>query len=101
MNRRARVVKRPSKRAVPRNVRFQKQIGSGILRAAATRGNDIGVNVRRMDSDASPRDRSRIVRLFAPKSNDAAELTGSEKEIDILISTTCFQKGRICRIAVT
>jgi superfamily II DNA/RNA helicase len=47
-----------------------------------------------MDSDADPRERSRIVRLFAPKSNNAAELTGSEKEIDILISTDVLSEGQ-------
>jgi len=57
----------------PDAAKFQKQLGT--------------INVRRMDSDARPKDRSRIVRLFAPKSNDAAELTGGEKEIDVLIST--------------
>jgi len=64
----------------PDAAKFQKQLGT--------------INVRRMDSDARPKDRSRIVRLFAPKSNDAAELTGGEKEIDVLISTDVLSEGQ-------
>jgi len=52
------------------------------------------VNVRRMDSDAGPQERSRIVRQFAPKSNKVPELTGSEKKIDLLISTDVLSEGQ-------
>jgi hypothetical protein len=52
------------------------------------------MNVRRMDSDADPKERARIVRQFAPKSNNAAELTGIEKEIDLLISTDVLSEGQ-------
>lgn len=61
-------------------VAFQKKLGE--------------VTVRRMDSDADPKERSRMVRLFAPKSNNAPELTGTDKEIDVLISTDVLSEGQ-------
>lgn len=59
---------------------FQKQLG--------------GVHIRRMDSGADPRERSRIVRSFAPKANKAVELVGDDREIDILISTDVLSEGQ-------
>jgi superfamily II DNA or RNA helicase len=53
-----------------------------------------GVTVRRMDSDAHPRDRLRIVQGFAPKANDKLEWVGTDKEIDILISTDVLSEGQ-------
>src|SRR5207302_1042034 len=46
-----------------------------------------GLNVRRMDSGADARERSRIVEGFAPRSNSRADWVGTEREIDLLIST--------------
>lgn len=48
--------------------------------------------IRRMDSDA--KDRSRIVHGFSPKSNEKPEWVGTEKEIDILISTDVLSEGQ-------
>lgn len=53
-----------------------------------------GPLIRRMDSDSSPRDRGRYVRAFAPKANDSPDLVGTEKEIDILISTDVLSEGQ-------
>lgn len=64
----------------PHAVEFCKQLG--------------GTHVRRMDSGASPKDRVRIVQHFAPKSNNQPDLSGSEKEIDILISTDVLSDGQ-------
>jgi hypothetical protein len=47
-----------------------------------------------MDSGASPKDRTRIIEAFAPQSNRRPELSGSEEEIDILISTDVLSEGQ-------
>jgi superfamily II DNA or RNA helicase len=53
-----------------------------------------GVNIRRMDSGADPRERIRIVQGFAPKANHKPESVGTDKEIDILISTDVLSEGQ-------
>ena len=65
---------------VPQAQEFRKELG--------------GVNIRRMDSDASPKDRIRLVQGFAPKANDRKDLVGTEKEIDILVSTDVLSEGQ-------
>jgi len=52
------------------------------------------VTIRRMDSGASPRDRTRLVQRFAPKSNNREEWVGSDREVDILISTDVLSEGQ-------
>src|SRR6202162_744773 len=47
-----------------------------------------------MDSGADPRERSNIVKSFAPKANKATELVPEDKEIDILISTDVLSEGQ-------
>ena len=53
-----------------------------------------GVTVRRMDSGADPKERTRIVQGFAPKANDKPDWVGTDKEIDILISTDVLSEGQ-------
>jgi len=53
-----------------------------------------GVTVRRMDSGADPKERSRIIQGFAPKANGKPDLIGTDKEIDILISTDVLSEGQ-------
>ncbi|MHB8203097.1 MAG: helicase-related protein, partial [Desulfomonilaceae bacterium] len=53
-----------------------------------------GIRIRRMDSDASPKDRTRIIRGFAPKANNKSEWAGTEKEIDVLVSTDVLSEGQ-------
>jgi hypothetical protein len=53
-----------------------------------------GVVVRRMDSGEDAKTRSRIVKAFAPKANDAPELIGTPQEIGILISTDVLSEGQ-------
>jgi hypothetical protein len=50
--------------------------------------------VRRMDSGADPKERTRLVEGFAPKANDRPEWLGTDKEIDILISTDVLSEGQ-------
>lgn len=58
------------------------------------RGKLGNVTIRRMDSGAHPRDRTRIVQGFAPVANGRPEWVGTEHEIDILISTDVLSEGQ-------
>ncbi|MBW2148823.1 MAG: helicase [Deltaproteobacteria bacterium] len=53
-----------------------------------------GVTIRRMDSDADPKEKLSIVQRFAPKANEKPDLVGSDREIDILISTDVLSEGQ-------
>ncbi|MFQ5882320.1 MAG: C-terminal helicase domain-containing protein, partial [Candidatus Methylomirabilales bacterium] len=53
-----------------------------------------GANIRRMDSGADARERTRIIQGFAPKANARPEWIGTEKEIHILISTDVLSEGQ-------
>ena len=64
----------------PKAVKFCGQLG--------------GVSIRRMDSGADPKERLRIIQAFAPKANDKPEWKGTEKEINILISTDVLSEGQ-------
>jgi len=50
--------------------------------------------IRRMDSGNHPHERTAIVKEFAPASNDRLEISGTDKEIDILISTDVLSEGQ-------
>lgn len=50
--------------------------------------------IRRMDSGASPKEREGVIRAFAPKANDAPEIVGTEKEINIMVSTDVLSEGQ-------
>lgn len=52
------------------------------------------INVRRMDSGADTKERLRIIQGFAPKANDRPEWVGTDKEINILISTDVLSEGQ-------
>ncbi len=51
-------------------------------------------HIRRMDSGADARERASLVAHFAPVANNQPELAGSDKEIDILISTDVLSEGQ-------
>lgn len=51
-------------------------------------------HIRRMDSGADTRDRTRIIQAFAPVSNGKPDLKGTDKEIDLLISTDVLSEGQ-------
>ena len=53
-----------------------------------------GVTIRKMDSDADPKERLRIVQGFAPKANNRKEWIGTDWEIDIVISTDVLSEGQ-------
>jgi superfamily II DNA or RNA helicase len=51
-------------------------------------------HIRRMDSGADARERANLVAQFAPVANGQPELAGTEKEVDILISTDVLSEGQ-------
>lgn len=50
--------------------------------------------IRRMDSGASPSERNGLIQCFAPRSNNRPQLVGSDKEVDVLISTDVLSEGQ-------
>jgi hypothetical protein len=52
------------------------------------------VNVRRMDSGNHPDERVKTVQAFAPKANGKPEWAGTDREIDLLISTDVLSEGQ-------
>ena len=50
--------------------------------------------IRRMDGGASPSERVRLVQTFAPLSNNRPDLAGSDREVDILVSTDVLSEGQ-------
>ena len=51
-------------------------------------------SIRRMDGGASPTERGRAIQAFAPLSNNRPDLAGSDREVDILISTDVLSEGQ-------
>lgn len=62
--------------------------------AATFRKKAGGINVRRMDSGIHPDERVKTVQAFAPKSNGKLEWAGTDREIDVLISTDVLSEGQ-------
>lgn len=50
--------------------------------------------MRRMDSGADTKERLRIIQGFAPKANAKPEWVGTEREINVLISTDVLSEGQ-------
>ena len=53
-----------------------------------------GPTVRVADSGIPPSERERLVELFAPRSNHAEGIQGTDREIDILVSTDVLAEGK-------
>ena len=51
-------------------------------------------HIRRMDSGADAKERAGIVARFAPRANNQPELSGTEAEIDVMISTDVLSEGQ-------
>jgi superfamily II DNA or RNA helicase len=68
------------KRDNPEAQEFMRQLGE--------------IAIRRMDSDASPQERQRIIEKFSPLANRRPDLAGSDEEINILISTDVLSEGQ-------
>ncbi|MBW1987871.1 MAG: helicase, partial [Deltaproteobacteria bacterium] len=52
------------------------------------------VKIRRMDSGIDTKERLRTIQGFAPKANDKMDWVGTDKEIDLLISTDVLSEGQ-------
>ncbi len=51
-------------------------------------------HLRRIDSGLSPKDRGTTIASFAPVANNRSDLAGSDREIDVLISTDVLSEGQ-------
>jgi len=51
-------------------------------------------SIRRMDGGASPQERNGLIAAFAPRSNKRADLAGTDREVDILLSTDVLSEGQ-------
>src|SRR5207249_4352544 len=51
-------------------------------------------HIRRMDSGADAKERARLVAEFAPHANHKPDIAGTDKEIDLLISTDVLSEGQ-------
>jgi superfamily II DNA or RNA helicase len=70
---------------------YRELTGESNVTWRAAAGNP---RIRRMDSGAAPRDRTGLVQAFSPKSNHRPEIAGSDKEIDLMISTDVLSEGQ-------
>jgi SNF2 family DNA or RNA helicase len=52
------------------------------------------VTIRRMDSGVAPKDKARLVQGFAPHANGKEEWAGTDKEINIMISSDVLSEGQ-------
>ncbi len=50
--------------------------------------------ITRMDGGVSPQDRAQRITRFAPEANERPELKGSEREIDLMVSTDVLSEGQ-------
>lgn len=71
-----------------------RQLGDPDSPAAKEFSDGLGVVIRRMDSGSSPKDRVQAIQKFAPVANKKPELVGTDREIDILISTDVLSEGQ-------
>ena len=70
---------------------FRELEGDQGVDFRSTAGNPL---IRRMDGGASPAERGRTIQAFAPISNNRPDLAGSDREVDILISTDVLSEGQ-------
>jgi superfamily II DNA or RNA helicase/HKD family nuclease len=50
--------------------------------------------IRRMDSGEPPKERQRLIQAFSPISNGKPEISGTENEVDVMISTDVLSEGQ-------
>ena len=48
----------------------------------------------RLPTGASPKERESLIKAFAPASNEAGDIAGTDKEVDIMISTDVLSEGQ-------
>ena len=71
-----------------------RELCSDDTATAAWRASANEPHIRRMDSGADAKERVRLVAEFAPHANHKPEIAGTDREIDILISTDVLSEGQ-------
>ena len=71
-----------------------QQLCSEDSEAAAWRLRAGVPHIRRMDSSTDTRERAELVARFAPLANHRPDIAGSEREIDLMISTDVLSEGQ-------
>lgn len=66
----------------------------GMEKAAQWRESIDNPHIRRMDSGAATKERSRLIQAFSPRSNGKPEIAGSKDEVDVMISTDVLSEGQ-------
>jgi len=66
----------------------------GQEHGAAWRASIGNPSIRRMDSGAATRDRTRLIQQFSPRSNGKPEIVDTDDEIDVMISTDVLSEGQ-------
>ncbi len=71
-----------------------RELGSDSPSAVEWRRRVDNPRIRRMDSGASPHDRISLIQAFSPRSNNKPEIAGTEREIQVLVSTDVLSEGQ-------
>jgi superfamily II DNA or RNA helicase len=71
-----------------------RELGSDAPGAVAWRESAGQPKIRRMDSGADSRERANLVAQFAPVANNKPGWAGTDKEVDIMISTDVLSEGQ-------
>ncbi len=66
----------------------------GMEKAAQWRDSIDNPHIRRMDSGAATKERSRLIQAFSPRSNGKPEIAGTKDEVDVMISTDVLSEGQ-------
>lgn len=66
----------------------------GMEKGAQWRKSIGNPNIRRMDSGAATKERSRLIQEFSPQSNGKPEIAGTKDEVDVMISTDVLSEGQ-------
>jgi len=71
------------------------QLGHPESEAAQRLREELGsIRIRRMDSGTAAKNRLRLVQAFAPRSNGRPQWAGTDREVDVLISTDVLSEGQ-------
>ena len=66
----------------------------GLERGKAWRDSIGSPTIRRMDSGEPTKERQKLIQAFSPVSNNKPEISGTEQEVDIMISTDVLSEGQ-------
>jgi SNF2 family DNA or RNA helicase len=66
----------------------------GLEKGKAWRESIGSPNIRRMDSGEPTKERQKLIQAFSPVSNGKPEISGTEQEVDVMISTDVLSEGQ-------